>query len=383
MPELTYKDKLFHHKLAVIYRRAIIVAIVIAIALICKISYDNRVYTETKVVEKIKKMGTENATYEAYEGNILIHSTDGISVYDAKGKQIWNKTYEMQNPIVRKNKEYVAVGDYKGNKIYIMNATGPTGEVETNLPIMDLDVSAKGIVAATLQDDSVTWVKLFSAEGVEISDVKTTMKQSGYPLAVSISPDNVKLGISYLKAQSGEINTSIAFYNFGAVGQNETDHLVSGKDFTNAMAPYLSLVDTQNAIAICDQKLLYFKGKEKPSLANTVDLGKDVVGIYHDESYIGIVFHNTDSKEAFRLDVYDLSGNLKYSHIFDISYSDIIMNDGYVIIYNDSHVQILGPTGRLKYDGDMGGGIVSLIPTSSKLKYLLVKGQKIEMVKLQ
>ena len=120
MPELTYKDKLFHHKLAVIYRRAIIVAIVIAIALICKISYDNRVYTETKVVEKIKKMGTENATYEAYEGNILIHSTDGISVYDAKGKQIWNKTYEMQNPIVRKNKEYVAVGDYKGNKIYIM-----------------------------------------------------------------------------------------------------------------------------------------------------------------------------------------------------------------------------------------------------------------------
>lgn len=383
MPKLTYKDKIFHHRLTVMYRVMLGIILVLALAMICKISYDNRVYTETKVISKMKKVGSDHATYEAYAGNILIHSTDGVSAYDTKGKQIWNKTYEMQNPIVRKNGEYVAAGDYKGNKIYIMNGVGPTGEVETNLPIMDIDVSLKGIVAATLQDESVTWVKLYAADGTEISDVKTTMKQSGYPLAVAISPDNVKLGVSYLKAQSGKINTSVAFYNFGDVGQNETDHLVSGKDFNDTMVPYLSFVDAQNAFAISDKELLLFKGKEKPALATSVKLDQEVVGVYHDDANIGLVFHNTESDAAYRLDVYDLAGNLKYSHIFDMSYSEILMNDGYVIIYNESSVQILGTKGRIKYEGDMGGGIAAVIPTSSKLKYLLVKGQKIEMVKLQ
>lgn len=382
MPELTYKDKIFKHRLTVFYRALMIVVLVIAVIMIIKIQFDNKVYTESEVVDKFEKMGAEGANYLAYQGNILVYSNDGISAYDAKGKQIWNKTYEMQSPIVKMNGPYVASGDYKGNKIYIMNKSGATGEVETNMPIMDLSISQKGVVAATLQDEDVIWVKLFSAEGTELSSIKTTMKKSGYPIATAVSADNVKLGVSYLKAQSGEINTSIAFYNFGDVGQNETDHLVSGKDLNDTMVPFLTYVSENDAIALSDKQLMLFRGKEKPTVEEEVTLEEEVQGVYYNDNYVALVFHNTESKEPYRLDLYNMSGDKLFSYVFDVEYQDILVHKEQVIIYSDSDVLILNKKGLVKYEGNMGGDIVSLIPTENATRFIVVRGNKIETVKL-
>lgn len=382
MPELTYKDKIFKHKLTVVYRVVMVLALLAAVAIMVKIQFENKVYTETEVLDSLEKAGGEGAVYTNYHGNLLVYSNDGISAYDVKGRQIWNRTYEMQNPIVKVNGTYVATGDYKGNKIYIMDAAGAVGEVETNMPIIDLGISQKGVVAATLQDDDVIWVKLYSPAGAEISGIKTTMKKSGYPIAATISADNVKLGVSYLKAQSGEINTSVAFYNFGDVGQNETDHLVSGKDFADTMIPFLAYVNDNDAVAVGEKQLLFFKGKEKPSLKETVDLEQEVQGVYYSDSYVGLVFHNTESKEPYRLDVYNLSGVKLFSNVFDLDYQNILIHKDYFIVYSESDVLIMNKKGMVKYEGDLGGNLVTIIPTESMTKFLVVRGNKIEMVKL-
>jgi hypothetical protein len=382
MPQLTYKDKIFKHKLTVLYRIVLGILLLVAVIIIIKIQFDSKVYTEVEALDELDKMGAENAIYREYQGNILVYSNDGISTYDAKGKQIWNKTYEMQSPIVKTNGSYVACGDYKGNKIYIMDAAGATGEVETNMPIMDLDVSAKGIVAATLQDDETIWIKLYSQTGEEISNVKTTMKKSGYPIATAVSADNVKLGVSYLKAQSGSINTSVAFYNFGDVGQNNTDHLVSGKDYSDTMIPFLAYVDDNEAVALSENQLLIFKGKEKPTLDVEVDLEEEVQSIYYSDRYIALIFNNTQSNESYRLDLYNMSGDKLFSYIFDIDYQDIMIRKDQILIYSESEAIILNKKGLVKYEGDMGGDIVSVIPTESATTFIIVRGNQIETVKL-
>lgn len=382
MPELTYKDKIFKHKLTVVYRVIMIVALLAAVIIMIKIQFDNKVYTEVEVLDSFDKVGAEGAAYMNYHGNLLVYSNDGISAYDAKGRQIWNKTYEMQSPIVKVNGAYVVTGDYKGNKIYIMDAAGATGEVEANMPIIDLAISQKGVVAATLQDDDIIWVRLYSPNGTEISGIKTTMKKSGYPIAAAISADNIKLGVSYLKTQSGEINTSVAFYNFGDVGQNETDHLVSGKDFADTIIPFLAYVNDNDAVALGEKQMLFFKGKEKPSLKETVDFEEEVQSVYYNDSYVGLVFHNTEGREPYRLDVYNLSGAKLFSNVFDFDYQNILIHKDCFIIYNESNVLILNRKGMIKYEGDLGGSIVSVIPTESLTKFLVVRGNKIEMVKI-
>lgn len=383
MAELTYKDKIFRHKLAVIYRTIMVVVLVVAIVIICKVQIENRVFKEVEILEKYNKVGTEDSEYLDFQNHFLTYSKDGISSYDMKGKQIWNKTYEMQQPIVKTNGSYVVCGDYKGNLLYIMNEKGITGEVDTNMPIIDLSISAKGVVAATLQDGETIWVKLYSESGTEISDVKTTMKRSGYPLATAISADNVKLAVSYLKAQGSGIQTSLAFYNFGNVGQNKTDHLVSGKDFNDEVIPFLEYANENVAIALSDEQLLFFKGKEKPVLDKKVKIEEQVKGIYYNESNVALVFYNSEGKEQYRIDLYNLNGDKVFSNKFDIEYQNIIIEKDAIVIYSDSKLLLLNKRGLVKYEGDLGGDFIAIIPTESMTKYLVIRKDKIEMVRLQ
>lgn len=382
MPKLDYKDKITRHRMTRVARYCMAVVIVLAVILLIKIQFDNKIYTEAEVVNTVDKMGTEDSVFLCYQNKILTYSNDGVSTYDAKGNQIWNKTYEMQNPIVKINGEYVAASDYKGSMIYIMNGSGPISEIDTNMPIMNLALSNHGVIAATLQDDDVTWVNLYASDGTQISTVKTSMQKSGYPLATTISADNVKLGISYLKAQSGGVNTSVAFYNFGDVGQNNTDHLVSGKDYTDTIIPLLTYVDDENAIAASQTSLMIFKGKEKPALDKTIDFEQEIQGIFYNNKYIGVVFHNTESNDPYRLEVYGMDGNKKYSSIIGFEYENIIFQGDNCIIYADSNVLILRGNGRVKFNGDLGGSISALLTTDSKTKFIVVRGDKIETVKL-
>jgi len=382
MPKLTYRDKIFKHKLTVIYRNLLIVALVIVVAVVVKIQFDNKVYTETEILYDMDKVGAEGAIYKRYNGNILVYSDDGMSAYNENGEQIWNKTYEMQDPIVDINEDFVAVGDYRGSNIYIMNKSGITGEVETNMPILDLSVSSKGVVSAILQDDAVTWIKLFSSTGESIANLKTTMKQSGYPVAANISADNIKLGVSYLKTQSGEINTSVAFYNFGDVGQNTTDHLVSGYDYKDTVIPFLAYLNEDYAVALSEEEMFLYKGKEKPALEKKVTLNKEIQSVYYDNTSIALISRNTESEKLYCMDLYDLKGDLIFSEVFDIEYQDIILDGGNILIYSDSEVLILNRNGKTKYKGDFGGDIVAIMETESRTKFIVVRGDKIEMVKL-
>ena len=54
------------------------------------------------------------------------------------------------------------------------------------------------------------------------------MKESGYPVNVSISPNGQLVCVSYMFVDGGQIKSSVALYNFVADGQNNTDNYVSG-----------------------------------------------------------------------------------------------------------------------------------------------------------
>ena len=380
--ELTMKDKLYRHGLAKTVTILMSIAVLIAAVVMVRIYLEGKIYSRFEVVDTFNKVGAETASFRDYQGNLLVYSNDGISAYNSKGKQLWNKTYEMQSPIVKVKGNYVACADYKGGKIYVMDANGPSCEIETNMPVVDLNVSAKGVVAATLQEDKIIWIKLYSSEGVEISEIKTTMEKSGYPVATAISADNVKLGVSYLKTQGSGISTSVAFYNFGDVGQNETDHLVSGKDFDGSMIPFLEYAGNDNAVAISEDRLMIYKGKEKPALEEEVELKEEVKSVFYNENYVALLFNNTESEQAYRMDLYDMSGKKQFSYVFDMEYHDVLLRNDYVIVYNEEEVIVLDKKGKEKYRGDMGGNIVSIVPAETKWKFMIVRSDDIEVIKL-
>lgn len=378
-----YKDKIFKHKLQIVYRTGLIVVLILVIVLFFKIQADNRVYTKYEVVKEIKRVGTQNSIFQNYEGNMLVHSKDGIAAYDQDGSQLWNQSYEMQSPLVKCNGSFVAVGDYKGTTLYIIGKKGTTAEVETNLPILALDISEQGIAAALLQDKGVTWLRLYSSKGELISEVKTTMRNSGYPVAFSISPDNIKLGISYVKAEMGKINTSLAFYNFGGVGQNVMDNLVSGYEYEGQVFPLLVYLNESDVIAVGDERVLLLKGNQKPTLEKDISFEQELQGVYSCESGFALVFRDLDGEGQYKINIYDTDGKLELEHKINFEFTDIILDDKKAVIYNEEKVFVLGLNDVEKYNGDLGGNIQMLIPTDSNDKLLAVFPDGIKLMKLR
>ena len=295
---------------------------------------------------------------------------------------------ESQEPI--KDFDFVAMTlQYEmcyTNILQILYLIGPSGNattVETNLPILDLDVSSSGIAVAALQDDATIYLRMFSATGDVISEIKTSMQKSGYPLAFSISPDNIKVGVSYLKAEGGKINTSLAFYNFGDVGQNETDNLVSGYDYAGELFPLLFYPNEDNALAVGDKRVLILKGKQKPTLQTEIELDDEVQSVFYNGTNFALVFRNTEQDGGYSIRVYDMNGRKKMTETIDFEYMDLIVENDRILVYNQNQLVIYGLNGVKKYEGELGGTIRAIVPTSSDTKLLVVLEDSIQLIKLR
>ncbi len=378
-----YRDKIFHHKLTIVYRVFLAVVLVAAVAAAVRIYLANQVYTKFETIKTIDKVGTSDGVFQKYQDNLLTYSKDGISAYDKDGKQLWNQTYEMQEPIVVSRGGHVAVADYKGSLLYLIGPGGNATTVETNLPILDLDVSSSGIAIAALQDDSTIYLRMFSTTGDVISEIKTSMQKSGYPLAFAVSPDNIKVGVSYLKAEGGKINTSLAFYNFGGVGQNETDNLVSGYDYAGELFPLLFYPNEDNALAVGDKRVLILKGKQKPTLQTEIELDDEVQSVFYNGTNFALVFRNTEQDGGYSIRVYDMNGRKKMTETIDFEYTDLIVENDRILVYNQNQLVIYGLNGVKKYEGELGGTIQAVVPTASDAKLLVVLEDSIQLIKLR
>ena len=188
------------------------VILIMAVGGALYVQWKNKVYTENTVVFSTEVHITQDSTLVPFSGYLLTYSKDGAGCMDIRGNAVWNQTFEMQNPIVDVCQNVAAIGDYNGRTIYVMNTTGVMGSITTNRPVRDFCVASNGVVAAVLDDADTTWIYLYDSQGKELIYFRTTMKDSGYPVKVAISPSGELVCVSYLFVDSGQMKSSVAFY---------------------------------------------------------------------------------------------------------------------------------------------------------------------------
>ena len=383
---VNYKDKIKSHKLTILYRAALVIVLIAAVAVFLVVQWKNKVFSESVVVSSTPVTIVQGAMVENLGGNILLYSKDGASCIDAKGNALWNQTFEMQEPMLSVCNNVAAIGDYNGRTVYVVSSTGQLGTVNTNLPIRKICVSQNGVVAAVLDDAEVTRILLYNGNentDTSIVDIKATMDKSGYPMSLSLSPNGKLLAISYLHVNSGEMKTRVAFYNFVEVGKNESDNYVSGYDNTDTVIHYIQFMNNSAAFAVSDDRIVFFEGGEKPANKATALLNEEVQGIYYNEDYVGLVFHNQTGESAYRLDVYNTAGTKIHSQLFDMEYTDIIFSRDQVIIYNDMDCKICNMSGVDKFTGTFEKPSSLLVPTSSNYKYVSVTSNSVDVIELK
>ena len=380
---MEYKDKIFRHNLRKIYRGVLLIVLIAAVALLMKVQLDNRVYTRYETLEKLESVGSENSKFENCNGNLLCYSMDGISAYDKNGRQLWNQTFQMQSVMVKSAGDYVVCADYQGSKVYLIGKNGLICTIDTHLPVLGVTVSAQGIPVALLQEDETVYLRMFAQDGSVIANYRTTMRNFGYPLAYTISPDNIKMGVSFLKAASGKISTSLAFYNFGGVGQNETDNLVSAYECEEEVVPFFVYPNENNALAIGSKKIRLFSGKQKPTLAKEIETDQEINAVFYNRNYFVLVVDSQMGAGRYELRVYDMSGNEKLTTSIDFEYTDIVVEDARILVYNQNRLQIISMNGNIAYNGELGGSIRRIIPVDNYARFLVVYEDKLERIRLR
>ena len=380
---ISYREKIKSHKFTIFYRTTLVIVLILAIIAALYIQWKNKIYTQMTVTASAEIHITQDANLLPFAGYLLTYSKDGASCMDIKGNAVWNQTFEMQNPMVDICQNVVAIGDYNGRNIYVMDTGGVMGNITTNKPMRNFCVASNGVVAAVLDDSDTTWIYLYDSQGKELVYFRTTMKDSGYPVSVSISPNAQLVCVSYLFVDSGQMKSSVAFYNFGDVGQNSTNNYVSGYDYLDVIVPLTGFMDNRSLFAVSDDRIMFYSGAQKPVIASASLISDSVQSVYYGDEYVGLVFISTESSNRYRLDVYHKSGEFRQSIEFDMEYTDILFQRDQIIIYNETECSIYNSNGTEKYSGPFEQTVLVLIPQSNSYRYMIVTPDSIDTVELQ
>jgi hypothetical protein len=381
--DFSFAKKLYIHRVAVLYRIIIIIAALIALGVGMYVYFENKVYTKYNVISSVERTDTATTVYKKYSEGILKCSNDGASYTDYSNHVLWNQTFEMQNPIIDICNDYVAIADKDGNKIFVFNKQGLQAEIDVNLPIEQLQVASQGVVYTVLDNGSISWIYVYDKEGNELAKSKQPMTKSGCPLAISVSNDGEKLAVSYLYVNSGVMETKIGFYNFGSVGQNEIDHLVSAYTYESSVFPSIHFVNETTAVAFGDNKIGIYKGKQRPEMTKEIEIEDEIKSVYYSDSYFGLVFENTDAGEKYRMELYDLEGEKILTLKFDQDYKDIVIADKQFVIVSEMEFSVYNMSGLEKFHYEAKKALLNVIPQLGKNKFVIIDSSNTEIISLK
>lgn len=379
-PKKSFETRLKRRKFARAYKCALIIS-VIAAGIIAYLIYEKtKIYETYSVASSVKRSEATGLKLADFNGNLLTYSKDGAGATDPDGNLLWNMTFDMQAPMMAMKGGMVAFADYGGSKVYVQSEKGENVEISTAMPISKIRISSNGYILAVLEDSNVTWIYMYDMNGTVIAYFRTTMEKSGYPIDVDISDDGELVCVSYYYLDSNEEKSSVAFYNFGSVGQNNIDNYVSGYNYTDKLVPKVLFLNSSSAVSVSEDSINFYAGEHKPVNIGTPFLCDNLLSVFSGKDMVGLVFDNEANGTKYRLDVYDAKSNLLCQKEFDFDYSMIAFSKDVFVICGDSSLYIGTYSGDMKYEGNYSEDIVLVIPAVVQNKFIFVTEKSIDTV---
>ena len=374
-PENDYRQKIRKHRIKLIKICFLILLIIVAIVVGIYFYYRNKEYTEYTVIKSQAVETLSDAEYVPFSGGVIKVNRDGATYTDKRGNQIWNQTYEMSQPMVDVCNDYVAIGSVKENKIYILNKSAKQGEIRTEFPIRAIEVSEKGTVAVLMEAEASYKIVLYDKKSNLLAQGEFRLENTGYPLAIGLSVDGKKLGVSFVSIKDGKAGTRIQFYNFGTVGQNEIDNLVEKYDYEGVVVPQIEYLANDIMIAYGTDRVIMYEGEERPKEKVSISVDQQIKTVFYNEKYFGVTYDinvsdENETKTVHELAIYDLSGKEVFRQQFSMKYDSVqILNGEEVAIVRDNYCIIYTFNGVKRFQGELGNNILYIIKETGMREY--------------
>lgn len=377
-----YELRLSRHKRNIVKKTVITVVAIAAAVTAVGFYIEKRSYHNYKVVQSSEQEDVVSTSYIEMDGDILRYSPDGVSLVSDKMSTLWSETYQMQNPVADVNGTRAVIADKDGTTLEIYDKSGKTGSVTTSYSIIKARVSKSGLVAAILDGGDDTWIDFYSTDGSLIAENQTKIDDPGYPLDIAASEDGVVMMVTYQFVDGSDTTSYVAFYNFGDVGQNEDDRIVSGYKYEGVVVPQIQYLSNNRSIALKDNGFTIYQGSQIPKEVKTIETDKEIVSTFYDDDMVGLVFKNDSKDKQYIMEVYNTAdGKLKFKEDFNIPYTTIKLSGGNILMYNSSQMCVMNSRGVQKYLGSVDGTIKDFFKIGMN-RYLLVLDSGVDVIKL-
>lgn len=377
-----YELRLSRHKRNIVKKTVITVVAIAAAVTAVGFYIEKRSYHNYKVVQSSEQEDVVSTSYIEMDGDILRYSPDGVSLVSDKMSTLWSETYQMQNPVADVNGTRAVIADKDGTTLEIYDKSGKTGSVTTSYSIIKARVSKSGLVAAILDGVDDTWIDFYSTDGSLIAENQTKIDDPGYPLDIAVSEDGVVMMVTYQFVDGSDTTSYVAFYNFGDVGQNEDDRIVSGYKYEGVVVPQIQYLSNNRSIALKDNGFTIYQGSQIPKEVKTIETDKEIVSTFYDDDMVGLVFKNDSKDKQYIMEVYNTAdGKLKFKEDFNIPYTTIKLSGGNILMYNSSQMCVMNSRGVQKYLGSVDGTIKDFFKIGMN-RYLLVLDSGVDVIKL-
>ncbi len=379
--ELTFEERLARNRRRRRILQGVIAALVLCVALGFYIYNRTHTFNDYVISKSIENSMTSGTQYEAVGKYLYRYNSDGVSCVTRKNEVKWSITYSMQAPIVDVCGTTMVIAEQQGTQVYVVNEDGLLGNFTCLLPILKVRVSNQGVVAVVLQDDDVTWIRLYDAEGNSIANDKTTISDSGYPLDVDLSPSGEKMVVSYLGIDEGVMTSNVVFYDFGSDGDSDSDHEISRETFAGSAVPQVYFTDNSTAVAVADDGFAVFGGSSWAKTAEQ-DFDEEIVSCFYDEDTIGFLFSDTTGEYSYRMELYNYRGKQKKSVGVDADFDEIRIQNGQILMTTSSSITVYTKKGALRFSSAYEKEIVDIFYNKEFRRYLVITGDSFDRIRI-
>lgn len=337
-----------------------------------------KVITRTELEET-----TTTAEYAEFGDYMLKYGGDGVTLLNGQGEEVWNEPQTIENPVVAMRGEYCVVYARKGTDIGVYGIGGKVVDIQTKLPVEKVCVNAQGITGVILADGETTWIHVYDTKGEELVTAKTSVDSPGYPVDLSLSDNGQLMAVSYLCVKDNQPASFMAFYNFGNTGQNQMDNQVSGYNYVGTLIPQVDYLSDSQALAFADNGFLTYVGKQIPEESNQVTLDDDILSVFHNDQYVGLVCKSGKEKQPYEIVLYTTGGREKARFTVDFAFDHVAISKDRIFVYNEKEVGIYNVKGYCRYRGTIKEGNVENIFRISGNRYMVVLDSGTETIRLQ
>ena len=284
------EEKIRKHRRRIIRRFVIAVIVIVTIGVCFQLWSALRTYSKYEVRSKTERQDSVAAKYTTFLGKLVEYNNDGIVYKDENDELIWNQSFEMSTPMVSICEGYLAIYDRGGTLIYIMTSSGMAKKIETTTPISTVCIANQGTVAVLMKEDNVSTVRMYDRKGKELTNGEFYEEKGSFPVDIALSNDAQKLAVDMLDVTEGSVRSTVSFYNFGSVGQNEIDNNVGTYTYDDTFISEISYVASNRMIAIEDSGYIVFEGTQKPAPKREVKFETEVQSVFYNNKYVGTVY---------------------------------------------------------------------------------------------